>query len=65
VASPYGDCDFDEVKKKAKYITPVPGGVGPMTITMLLKNVLTAYAYQTAQANVLATDAIDYGSYTT
>jgi len=65
VASPYGDCDFDAVKKKAKYITPVPGGVGPMTITMLLKNVLTAYAYQTAQANVLATNAIDYGSYTT
>lgn len=65
VASPYGDCDFEQIKKKAKYITPVPGGVGPMTITMLLKNVLTAYAYQTAQANVLAADAIDYGSYTT
>lgn len=33
-----GDVDFDEVSKKALYITPVPGGVGPMTIAMLLKN---------------------------
>ena len=30
--------DFDAVKEKASYITPVPGGVGPMTITMLMKN---------------------------
>ncbi len=37
-----GDVDFDEVSKKASYITPVPGGVGPMTITMLMKNTLTA-----------------------
>ena len=37
-----GDIDFDEVNKKASYITPVPGGVGPMTITMLLKNTLIA-----------------------
>lgn len=37
-----GDVDFDEVAKKASYITPVPGGVGPMTITMLLKNTLKA-----------------------
>lgn len=37
-----GDVDFDEVEPKASYITPVPGGVGPMTITMLLKNTLTA-----------------------
>lgn len=37
-----GDVDFAEVEKKASYITPVPGGVGPMTITMLLKNTLTA-----------------------
>lgn len=34
-----GDVDFDSVSKKASYITPVPGGVGPMTITMLLSNV--------------------------
>jgi methylenetetrahydrofolate dehydrogenase (NADP+)/methenyltetrahydrofolate cyclohydrolase len=35
-----GDVDFDEVSKKSSYITPVPGGVGPMTIAMLLKNTL-------------------------
>lgn len=38
-----GDADFAEVEKKASYITPVPGGVGPMTITMLLKNTLSAF----------------------
>ena len=37
-----GDVAFAEVSKKASFITPVPGGVGPMTITMLLKNTLTA-----------------------
>ena len=37
-----GDVSFAEVEPKASYITPVPGGVGPMTITMLLKNTLTA-----------------------
>ena len=37
-----GDVCFSEVEPKASYITPVPGGVGPMTITMLLKNTLTA-----------------------
>lgn len=37
-----GDVDFDEVKKVAGYITPVPGGVGPMTRAMLLKNTLKA-----------------------
>lgn len=41
----YGDIDFDEVAKKASYITPVPGGVGPMTIAMLLKNVVIAAQY--------------------
>lgn len=35
-----GDVDFDSVKEKASVITPVPGGVGPMTITMLMKNTL-------------------------
>jgi methylenetetrahydrofolate dehydrogenase (NADP+)/methenyltetrahydrofolate cyclohydrolase len=35
-----GDVDFEGVKKKASYITPVPGGVGPMTVTMLLHNTL-------------------------
>jgi len=37
-----GDVDFEEVSKKASYITPVPGGVGPMTVTMLLRNTLRA-----------------------
>ena len=37
-----GDVNFDDVSKKASYITPVPGGVGPMTIAMLLKNTLIA-----------------------
>ena len=38
-----GDVDFEQVKHKASYITPVPGGVGPMTIAMLMKNTLHAY----------------------
>lgn len=37
-----GDVDFENVSKKASFITPVPGGVGPMTIAMLLKNTLLA-----------------------
>jgi methylenetetrahydrofolate dehydrogenase (NADP+)/methenyltetrahydrofolate cyclohydrolase len=37
-----GDVDFDSAKEKASYITPVPGGVGPMTITMLLGNTVQA-----------------------
>ena len=37
-----GDVDFDGVKEVAGFITPVPGGVGPMTITMLLVNTLEA-----------------------
>jgi methylenetetrahydrofolate dehydrogenase (NADP+)/methenyltetrahydrofolate cyclohydrolase len=40
-----GDVDFDKVAPKASKITPVPGGVGPMTITMLLQNTLTAARY--------------------
>ncbi len=38
-----GDVDFEDVKEKASWITPVPGGVGPMTRAMLLKNTLLAY----------------------
>ena len=38
-----GDVDFEAVKEKASFITPVPGGVGPMTRAMLLKNTLHAY----------------------
>ncbi|MBU2591187.1 MAG: bifunctional methylenetetrahydrofolate dehydrogenase/methenyltetrahydrofolate cyclohydrolase FolD [Nitrospinota bacterium] len=41
-----GDVAFDEVSKVASYITPVPGGVGPMTIAMLMKNTLTAFKVQ-------------------
>jgi methylenetetrahydrofolate dehydrogenase (NADP+)/methenyltetrahydrofolate cyclohydrolase len=37
-----GDVSFEEVSKKSAFITPVPGGVGPMTIAMLLKNTLMA-----------------------
>ncbi len=37
-----GDCDFDDCKEKASFITPVPGGVGPMTIAMLMQNTLEA-----------------------
>lgn len=37
-----GDCDFESVKDKASWITPVPGGVGPMTVAMLMKNTLLA-----------------------
>lgn len=39
----YGDVDFENVKEKASYITPVPGGVGPLTIVSLLENTLKAY----------------------
>ena len=46
VATPYGDVDFEKVKEKALCVTPVPGGVGPMTIAMLLKNVVAAYSAQ-------------------
>jgi len=38
-----GDVDFEKVAEKASYITPVPGGVGPMTVAMLLRNTLEAY----------------------
>jgi methylenetetrahydrofolate dehydrogenase (NADP+)/methenyltetrahydrofolate cyclohydrolase len=41
-----GDVAFDEVSQKAAAITPVPGGVGPMTIAMLLKNTLKAVKIQ-------------------
>ena len=37
-----GDIDFEEIIKKASYVSPVPGGVGPMTVAMLLKNTVTA-----------------------
>ena len=43
-----GDVDFDEVKEKAAFLTPVPGGVGPMTIAMLLDNTYQVYLKQHA-----------------
>ncbi len=46
-----GDVDFEAVKDKVSYITPVPGGVGPMTITMLMKNTITAARLQTENKN--------------
>lgn len=45
-----GDVDFDSVEPKASYITPVPGGVGPMTIAMLMKNTLMAAKLQNGLA---------------
>ncbi len=44
-----GDAEFDEVSKTAKYITPVPGGVGPMTVAMLLENTVQAAKIQTSK----------------
>lgn len=41
-----GDVDFDEVFDKCSYITPVPGGVGPLTVSFLMKNTFTAYKMQ-------------------
>ncbi len=38
-----GDVDYADVAEKCSYITPVPGGVGPMTVTMLIANTLQAY----------------------
>lgn len=46
-----GDADFDAVKEKAAYLTPVPGGCGPMTIAILMQNTLTAYRIQTGAVN--------------
>ena len=43
-----GDVDFDAVKEKAAYITPVPGGVGPMTVAMLMQNTVIAAQRQAA-----------------
>lgn len=43
-----GDIEFDVAKEKASFITPVPGGVGPMTVAMLMKNTLQAYESHTA-----------------
>lgn len=47
-----GDCDFDDLKETASYITPVPGGVGPMTIAMLMFNTLEAAENKLVQAKL-------------
>jgi len=44
-----GDVDFDSAKENAGWITPVPGGVGPMTVATLLENTFQAYKYRTAR----------------
>ena len=46
-----GDVDYENVKDKCSYITPVPGGVGPMTVAMLAKNVTKAYKLQRKNRN--------------
>lgn len=46
-----GDVEFDTAKKRAGFITPVPGGVGPLTVAMLLRNTLTAYKIQNGLLN--------------
>ena len=45
-----GDLDFEEIKEIAGFITPVPGGVGPMTVTMLFVNLLIAYKKNLAKS---------------
>jgi len=45
-----GDVDFDEASKRAAWITPVPGGVGPMTITMLLYNTIQAFRHHIGES---------------
>ena len=41
-----GDVEFEEAKKRAAFLTPVPGGVGPLTVTLLMKNLMAAYKWQ-------------------
>ena len=48
-----GDVDFENVSKKASWITPVPGGVGPMTVAMLMANTMKAYALQAGNTNAV------------
>ncbi len=45
-----GDIEFEEAKKRASFITPVPGGVGPLTVTMLMQNLINAYKEHRAKA---------------
>jgi methylenetetrahydrofolate dehydrogenase (NADP+)/methenyltetrahydrofolate cyclohydrolase len=52
-----GDVDFAGVRRKASYITPVPGGVGPMTVTMLLENTVAAAERATSAAKLQSVNA--------
>ena len=55
-----GDIDFAGISKKASYVTPVPGGIGPMTVTMLLENTVVAAERATQHlAADVDTDALD------
>lgn len=54
-----GDVDFKSVSEVAGYITPVPGGVGPMTVAMLMKNTVTA-AKKSVIYNILDPGAVIY-----
>ena len=53
-----GDVDFEGVRQKASYITPVPGGVGPMTVTMLLENTITGAEKRAGIARPTAADSL-------
>lgn len=53
-----GDVDFEGVRRKASYITPVPGGVGPMTVTMLLDNTVAAAERHASRSPALRTPAL-------
>ncbi len=47
-----GDVDFDSVQDVAKFITPVPGGIGPMTVAMLLQNTVSSYSQRQSEAPI-------------
>jgi len=48
-----GDVDFAKIEHQAGYVTPVPGGIGPITVIMLLKNVITLYKNNPPSSSVL------------
>jgi len=56
-----GDVDFETVNQKASYITPVPGGVGPMTVAMLMNNVIKATKRQNGMIGILFPCFCPYG----
>jgi methylenetetrahydrofolate dehydrogenase (NADP+) / methenyltetrahydrofolate cyclohydrolase len=54
-----GDVEFEAVARKASYITPVPGGVGPMTVTMLIVNTLRSAQLEAARAGLIEHPNLD------